>query len=216
MAGQSWQGSAFAGLACIFLAGSLGGCASMSEEECLNADWRLMGFEDALQGRSTATIAQHRRACAAVNVTPDLDLYRQGHEEGARQYCTPANGYRAGSSGSTYQGICPADLETAFMRGYQDGRELYTITSEISRLKGVVTTSEAGIDKLRRDILKLEETIVSADSTPDQRRANLAEIEDLGEDITELEVTIADARRKLLELESEQETVTRDHRLLGY
>lgn len=216
MAGQSWQGSALKGLVCILFAGSLSGCASMSEEECLNADWRLMGFTDALQGRSTAALAQHSRACAAVNVTPDLDLYRQGHEEGARQYCTPANGYRAGSSGSTYQGICPADLETAFMRGYQDGRELYTITSEISRLKGVVTTSEAGITKLRRDILKLEEAIVSSDSTPDQRRANLAEIEDLGEDITELEVTIADAKRRLLALESEQETVTRDHRLLGY
>lgn len=216
MARQSWQGSAFAGVACILMAGGLTGCASMSEEECLNADWRLMGFTDALQGRSTAALAQHRRACAAVNVTPDLDLYRQGHEEGARQYCTPANGYRAGSSGSTYQGICPADLETAFMRGYQDGRELYTITSEISRLKGVVTTNEVGIDKLRRDIAKLEEGIVSSESTPDQRRANLAEIENVGKDITEMEVVIADAKRRLLELESEQETVTREHRLLGY
>lgn len=216
MAGWSLRGMVLPGALGISATLALSGCASMSEEECLTADWRLLGYEDALQGRSTATIAQHRRACAGVSITPDLDLYQQGHTEGARLYCTAANGYLAGSRGSTYQGICPADLETGFMQAYRDGRELYAVTSEISTLQASIRQQQSAIEGMRHDIEELESEIVSEDSTADVRRANLEEIEGLSDRIAESEVEIAQAQRRLLELELEQETVSREHRLLGY
>lgn len=217
MAGWSrQQKGALRGAVALGAALALSGCASMSDEECLTADWRLLGYEDALQGRSTATIAQYRRACAAVSVTPNLDLYQQGHQEGARQYCTAANGYRAGSNGSTYQGICPADLETGFMRGFQDGRELYSLASEISTLQASITKQESDIAAFEREIADLEEAIIDDGSSADQRRANMAEIENLNERIVELEVEISGTRRRIEEIEAEHETVAREHRLLGY
>lgn len=216
MAGWSLRGVVLPGALGLCAAIGLSGCASLSEEECLTADWRLLGYEDALRGRSTATISQHRRACAGVSVVPDLELYQQGHQEGARLYCTAANGYRAGSGGSTYQGICPADLETGFLRAYQDGRELYAVTSEIGTLQAATSRNESEIERIRRQIEELEDEIVAEDSTADQRRSKLEEIENLGKRIAEIEVEIAQAQRRLLELELEEETVTREHRLLGY
>ena len=36
----------------------LGGCATMSEQECLVSDWRAIGYEDGVQGRSEAVIGK--------------------------------------------------------------------------------------------------------------------------------------------------------------
>lgn len=199
---------------CAVLA--LASCASMSEQECLTADWRLMGYTDAMEGRSTATISQHRRACAAVSVVPDLDLYQYGHEEGARQYCTAANGYRVGSNGTNYQSICPADLEYLFLDAYQDGRKLYDITKEISDLETEMRKDESLVKELRRDIEKLEKAIVDDDTTAAERRAKLAEISALGDQISNLEVDVSQARRSISRLEMQQYYMREDHRLLGY
>lgn len=194
----------------------LPGCASMTEEECLTADWRLMGYEDAMAGRSTSTISQHRRACAAVGVSPDLDLYQAGHREGARLYCTPINGYRTGTMGTRYQSICPADLERDFMTAFQDGRELYELTSNISHFQSEVRKHKAEITRLRDEIETLEEAIVDADSSADLRRANLREISTLGEKIATHEVELAQAQRSIAQLELTHYYLLEDHRLMGY
>jgi hypothetical protein len=203
---------AFALCALLFLSS----CSSMSNEECRVADWRLLGYEDAMAGRSTANIASYRRACAGVAVVPDLDLYRQGHQEGARQYCTVANGYRAGSNGSSYQGICPVDLELTFMQGFQDGRSLYTYTNQISTLQSELRQSESELAQYRRQIETLESAIVAADSSPDQRRADLSEIETLNGRIAEREVLIAQTQRRIAELELGHRELVQEHRQLGY
>ena len=38
----------------------LGGCATMSESECLTVDWQTIGFEDGVAGYSGDRIGQHR------------------------------------------------------------------------------------------------------------------------------------------------------------
>ncbi len=36
-----------------------GGCATMSESECINADWREVGRNDGLEGRRQEQLARH-------------------------------------------------------------------------------------------------------------------------------------------------------------
>ena len=91
----------------------LAGCASLGKEECLNADWRTIGYEDGTRGYSGSRIASHRKACAKHGVTPDLDQYEEGRLLGLREYCTPRNGYRLGTMGKGYNGVCPSDLAPA-------------------------------------------------------------------------------------------------------
>ena len=83
----------------------LGGCATMSESECLTVDWQTVGFEDGVAGYSGDRIGQHRKACAKHGVSPDLVGYQRGREAGLREYCQPANGFRVGSHGGSYAGI---------------------------------------------------------------------------------------------------------------
>src|SRR3989337_3049438 len=88
---------------------ALSACATMDRNECLTVDWQTVGFEDGVAGYSGDRIGQHRKACAKHGVTPDLTAYQAGREEGLREYCVPANGFRLGSQGGSYSGMCPAE-----------------------------------------------------------------------------------------------------------
>src|SRR5687768_8854199 len=106
---------------------ALSGCSSMSESECLAMDWRMIGYEDGTSGYSGNRIGQHRKACGKHGVMPDLGEYQAGREQGLREFCKPANGFRIGSRGTGYNGVCPADLDDEFVTAYQSGRQLYTL-----------------------------------------------------------------------------------------
>ena len=98
------------------------GCATMSKSECNTADWRTIGYEDGSAGYSAERMAQHRKACADHGVRLALDDYQDGRQQGLREYCQPQNAYRVGAYGGNYRGVCPADLEPAFMAAYESGR----------------------------------------------------------------------------------------------
>ena len=56
----------------------LSSCASMSEQECLSANWLDQGFRDGRNGQPLRRFEEHRQACAKVGVRPDQRLYLQG------------------------------------------------------------------------------------------------------------------------------------------
>ena len=93
----------------------ISGCATLNKDECRTADWRAIGYEDGSRGYHPSRIGQHREACAEYGVRPDMDAYRSGHAEGVRVYCKPHTGYRLGLRGTSYNDICPADLEEHFL-----------------------------------------------------------------------------------------------------
>ena len=95
------------------------GCATLNESEWRNADWRTIGFEDGARGASASRIGEHREACAGHDIAPDLTAYRQGRDEGLRQYCRVQNGFRLGEQGKAYTGVCPEDVESAFQAAYE-------------------------------------------------------------------------------------------------
>lgn len=104
------------------------GCASgLSRDECNTADWRTIGYEDGVQGRSQTRISGHRKACAKHGVGLNLETYRSGWEEGVRRYCQAGNGYNQGRRGKSYSGVCPAQMEADFLQAYRAGRQLYDL-----------------------------------------------------------------------------------------
>merc|ERR1711916_171837 len=72
---------------CATIIALLQGCASLSKEECLVADWQQIGFEDGSRGRDLLTLARHRKACAKAGITPDRAAYERGHRQGLLRYC---------------------------------------------------------------------------------------------------------------------------------
>ena len=83
----------------------LGACTTLSEEECIYADWRVIGFEDGVRGFGLDRLVGHRQACAGVGVIPDPLSYEQGRNAGLLRYCTLSSGLRVGKSGGSYSHV---------------------------------------------------------------------------------------------------------------
>ena len=65
----------------------LGGCASMSADECATSNWSAVGYEDGSRGYTTERFGAHRKACAKHGVTADFQAYQQGREQGLVEFC---------------------------------------------------------------------------------------------------------------------------------
>ena len=143
----------------------LTGCGSMTEQECLTANWLDQGFRDGHSGQPLARIADHRKACAKVGVRPDDALYLQGRDQGIVHYCTPENGLAVGRQGQPYRHACPAQLEHQFLIFYEKGKELYD--------------AEQRIETLNEDTRQLEQLLRDEDDREKRRdlRQNIRDLD---------------------------------------
>ncbi len=170
----------------------LAGCAGMSAEECLVADWEAIGYEDGARGATGGTIGQHRKACASAGVVPDFPAYERGRQAGLLEYCKAGVGYRIGASGGTYSGVCPSDLEPDFMAGYVEGRELYELRADVSRLESRIDARDRELDQLRDRMTEAQARIVAGDVPSEERLRLLLEAKDMARREGEIETEIAD------------------------
>ena len=146
----------------------LAGCASMTEEECLTADWYERGVMDGRHGQPHDYLARHYEACAKVGVVPEDGLYHKGRAIGIRQYCTPENGERLGRQGSSYRNACPAELEGPFLERYRPAYRVYQAEQRVNTLNSNIQTKERELDRekdedkrrrLRREIRDLDDQL---------------------------------------------------------
>jgi hypothetical protein len=193
----------------------LGGCASMSKDECLTVDWRTVGYEDGVAGYPGDRIAQHRKDCAKYGVSTNLELYQQGRDQGLQEYCQPANGYRIGVGGGGYAGVCPANLEPAFLGAFNSGHQLFALEARVSNTVNLINAKRQELDRVQRGIVMNAAAVVSSDSTSQDRAnavvdtAQLAEREGrLKEEIHHLEEERVRYERDLEEYRSSQPPIT--------
>ncbi len=171
---------------CLLLAMSIaGGCATMSESECINADWREVGRNDGLEGKRQAQLARHYDACIKYGITPDQDEYMTGRESGLAVYCTQDSGYWEGRNGNGYQRVCPASSEPAFLAGYRAGQSVYDAIENLRSVRGQMDSAKARIDFLEDEIRKLESPGDESDTEEkkpagniDDRRREIGKLED--------------------------------------
>ncbi len=130
----------------------LSGCATLSAEECLAADWYTIGVEDGSRGAPISRIGAHRKACAEVGVQPDMARYNDGRALGLQSYCTRERGYAEGENGRTYNGVCPPHLEPLFMQGYLAGQDRYRLKQDIRRLERELAEVREEIDEIRTNL----------------------------------------------------------------
>lgn len=183
----------------------LTGCAGMSEQACLSTDWRSVGFEDGIAGRTAGSIGNYRQSCSRHGVSPDLAAYRAGHEDGVETYCRAGNGFEVGRRGSRYQGVCPANLEGPFLAAYNDGRQLYTLESAVREIESSIAAGHRRTEEITKALVAASVTIIADETTP-ERRAELlastaamaAEKVQIAEDLEDLEVELAFRQSELL------------------
>jgi hypothetical protein len=182
----------------------LNACTTLNKDECLNANWKIIGYEDGAHGHPPDRIGEHRQACAKHNIVPDMNTYQQGHAEGMRRFCQPRNGYQQGQNGYQYNGGCPQDLEPAFVQGHKTGAEIYAVKNRINATRSQQNNAIKQIKQVEDDISAKEKQIVLGNTTPAQRLLLLQDLKqlsqtksDLENDVHNLDITLHDLNHSL-------------------
>lgn len=195
---------------CIATAAA-GGCASMSADECMNSDWRAIGFEDGSRGYSSDQFGTRRKACAKHGVTADFEDYQMGRREGLVEYCQPARGFNVGANGGQYYGVCDAALEPGFLESYRIGRELYSLRSTVNSLNSSLYSHEASLERTKDRIREKEAALIARETSTEDRILILADLKELSEQVgsleSEIDAIIAERAAAEVELGNYQQTV---------
>lgn len=170
----------------------LGGCASMSADECLLSDWRTIGYEDGARGYTSDRLGQHRKACAKHGVAPDFDDYREGRADGLREFCQPSRGFSLGAGGGYYGGVCAADQEPEFLDAYRSGQLLYSLRSNVQASTNAINARRNELERVEQDIRDTQAALISAETTPEDRILLLVDLKELSEETGRLEAEIVD------------------------
>lgn len=145
----------------------------MSQNACLVQDWHMEGVVAGLHGISESDIQKHLQNCSKTGTLIDPCAYERGYYEGIEQLCTKPGGFEAGKLGSPYGGGCPAELEEAFLIGYETGRSLFVADLDLRIVKtgfaaGAASSEFIGTPPSQEGILHRLETFPQ---TKETRRA---------------------------------------------
>jgi hypothetical protein len=159
------------------------GCASLSPEQCRQANWRQIGYADGAQGASGARIDDHAKACAEFGVRPDLDEYLRGRSQGLFSYCQPENGFAVGRRGSEQNAAdCPASMRGAFLDQYQRGQQLHAIEYELAERRNRLGQNYSRLRYANDRIATIRAELSRKEIPADRRNALLTEFNRLVEE----------------------------------
>ena len=169
---------------------TLGGCATMSGDECLTSDWHAIGFEDGAKGYNSDRLGNHRKACAKHGVTPDFQAYQTGHDQGLVQYCQPSRGFSVGANGGSYNGVCSAHRENEFIDAYNSGYHLYNLRSRVNSATNQIGNKRRHLEQNDELIREKEVALIAKETSTEDRIMILADLKDLSEENGHLDAEI--------------------------
>jgi len=171
----------------LLAAALLAGCSSgLDKNQCVLADWTMIGYEDGLQGWPADRIGTRRVACARHGVTPNLAAYLEGRERGLAEFCQPKNGFRVGLNGGGYANVCSGPSEPTFVSSYRYGRQIHDARAELHQTNGRLRAARDGLAQTTAAMASATTELVLPD-VPVERRAFLAtELGRLAQERTEL------------------------------
>lgn len=168
----------------------LAGCgsrATVSENQCYAGDWQTLGYRDGAQGLRSSQLLEHQDACGPYGVVPDRAAYMAGWESGAREYCHPNNAFEVGELGYGHAHICPAEMQSAFVAAYRQGRQLYLARRDIAALESTIAAREARLDWVKSRIVAASTEQLNPELTVPERVDLLAETQRLTEEKAAIE-----------------------------
>lgn len=111
------------------------GCATLSRNQCLQADWYEIGRRDGSLGKTRSVFQKHFDACLKYGVQADRNAYYQGRANGLHLYCTFDSGLEQGKLSRVYKQVCPPNLEPDFIEGYEIGKRIHECELKIASLE---------------------------------------------------------------------------------
>ncbi len=182
----------------------LTGCAGMSKDECLYADWRAIGYEDGAAGLPVSAVSDRRATCARkAGITVDMAEYTAGRAQGLDLYCEPSRGFAVGSGGQTYHGVCSGPGEAEFSAAYQAGRQLFEMERQVANIEDDIRNARSDLRDVEQYIADAEAGLIAPDTTVEDRVQFVADLKTFSEDKGNIETAIVALNRDQVRAERE-------------
>jgi hypothetical protein len=160
--------------------------------------------------------------------TSDYSILRTRHREGVVIFCQANNGFPFGSTGKVYSGVCPKNLEPAFLKEYRRGRKVFVVQqiagkeSELQQIDSEITDLNSKRASVKQEIQSLSSTKVitrdqqysangvretiqvkEADETRQQKQNLEWEVSRIDNDIREKRTQQQNIRSEIVKLKTE-------------
>ena len=141
----------------LVLSGSvlLHGCAVMSKNDCMNANWNLIGQQDGYQG-SGSLLQQRRQACVKHNIILDSGTYVSGYNKGLKTYCNPQTVFDFALEGKGNYQNCPIEQQNKLRPYYGVANNFYTADKQLKSIEDDIASYrvKAYDDDLKEEVRK--------------------------------------------------------------
>jgi hypothetical protein len=191
----------------------LQGCATLNKDECRLADWRLIGYQDGVAGKSATVVGEYREDCAKHAVVPDLDEYNAGRAEGLLEYCKAENGYRLGNAGRGLAPVCPAALAGDFRDAYNAGRKVYLARTTVNNTHSRITNRKQTLSSLEESRAQKLAALIGDGLKSEERVMILYELNEIQDEMHTVEDELVELE---YDLERQQARLERLDRKSGY
>ena len=122
----------------------LNGCAIMSKNECLSANWSLIGQRDGYNGDGSF-MQKRAQACIKHDSILDTAAYTEGYKKGLKHYCNPQTIFDYALQGrGTYQS-CPMELQNHLRPYYNTANQFYNANKNLKSIEDTIATSKSNM-----------------------------------------------------------------------
>ena len=114
----------------------LASCSSISsKDDCVEADWYDVGYEDALDGKRVTQLNEYRATCSEYKVKVNAKHYRGGWNNAIQTVCNYDKGFKTGFEKRRMVDNCPPRLVSAYRKGFREGEKEFARQEEAKRLE---------------------------------------------------------------------------------
>jgi hypothetical protein len=143
---------------------------------CSELNWFERGRQDGMQGQPSNNWFMKAKECEKMGPA-EVQNYMDGWNHGLAMFCTEEHGFITARSGMPYKKTCPEKYEEAFLKGYQEGFNVYLIEKETAQIIAEVEGMEEKLNDEGTDE-EIKETIKkNIESLNEKKLANLRVLE---------------------------------------
>ncbi|WP_249409203.1 DUF2799 domain-containing protein [Acinetobacter sp. SFB] len=122
----------------------LNGCAIMSKNECLSANWGLIGQNDGYNGNGSF-MQKRTQACMKHNAILDTGAYTTGYKKGLKNFCNPQTIFDYALQGrGTYQS-CPMEMQNSLRPYYNVAHNFYNANKNLKSIEDTMVTAKSNM-----------------------------------------------------------------------
>lgn len=186
------------GLALVLLGALfiLNACQHYSKKSCEETNWRKEAFLFALGGEDPDIYNKIAKKCKALKVDVDKQVFREGFDEGATQFCSSASALEYGQGGYPYKGTCKNLNEKEYMKTYTKGRLIF-LSSQYKKVSAQLEESNSRLWRKRNEYeLEANTSPTLASRAYDELESYKAENERIKSDLESLQSMIKDLQKE--------------------